>query len=65
MPWSSTKIIQIIIQDIKSCIQSNCKTKKIKSKLEGELKLAILKKAAYLKEMISKNSRKLKGKIGL
>ena len=30
----------------KSCIQNNCKTKKIKSKLESELKLAILKKAA-------------------
>ena len=30
----------------KKCVQNNCKTKKIKSKLEGELKLAILKKAA-------------------
>ena len=39
----------------KSCDQiNNCKTKKIKSKLEGELKLAILKKAALFEKMISK-----------
>ena len=37
--------LQILIFE-KSCIQNDCKTKKIKSKLEGELKLAILKKAA-------------------
>ena len=35
----------------KSCDQiNNCKTKKIKSKLEGELKLAILKKAALFEK---------------
>ncbi len=48
----------------KLCNQNNnCKTKKIKSKLEGELKLAILKKAALFekddfkkyKETIGKN----------
>ena len=39
--------IKVIVFE-KSCIQNNCKTKKIKSKLEGELKLAILKKAALL-----------------
>ena len=37
--------IQILVFE-KSCLQNDCKTKKIKSKLEGELKLAILKKAA-------------------
>ena len=35
----------------KLCVQNNnCKTKKIKSKLEGELKLAILKKAALFEK---------------
>ena len=34
----------------KSCMQNNCKTKKIKSKLEGELKLAILKKATLMEK---------------
>jgi hypothetical protein len=43
----------------KICLQSNCKTKKIKSKLEGEIKLAILKKAARLeKEDLVKTKEK-------
>tara|TARA_B100002019_G_scaffold283743_1_gene290527 strand:- start:477 stop:1049 length:573 start_codon:yes stop_codon:yes gene_type:complete len=50
----------------KSCVQNDCKTKKIKSKLEGELKLAILKKAALFerddfqkyKENVGKNKAK-------
>ena len=41
--------IQVLVFE-KSCIQNNCKTKKIKSKLEGELKLAILKKAALFEK---------------
>ena len=46
----------------KSCIQSNCKTKKIKSKLEGELKLAILKKAALFEKDDFKKYKETKGK---
>ena len=41
--------LQILIFE-KSCIQNDCKTKKIKSKLEGELKLAILKKATLMEK---------------
>ena len=46
----------------KSCTQNNCKTKKIKSKLEGELKLAILKKAALLEKEDFKKYKETKGK---
>ena len=46
----------------KSCIQNNCKTKKIKSKLEGELKLAILKKAALFERDDFKKYRETEGK---
>ena len=46
----------------KSCLQNNCKTKKIKSKLEGELKLAILKKAALLEKDDFKKFKETKGK---
>ena len=46
----------------KSCIQNNCKTKKIKSKLEGELKLAILKKAALFEREDFKKFKETKGK---
>ena len=46
----------------KSCIQNNCKTKKIKSKLEGELKLAILKKAALFEKDDFKKFKETKGK---
>ena len=47
----------------KLCAQNNnCKTKKIKSKLEGELKLAILKKAALFEKDDFKKYKKEKGK---
>ena len=46
----------------KSCIQNNCKTKKIKSKLEGELKLAILKKAALFEKDDFKKFKETTGK---
>ena len=46
----------------KSCIQSNCKTKKIKSKLESELKLAILKKAALFEKDDFKKYKETEGK---
>ena len=47
----------------KSCNQiNNCKTKKIKSKLEGELKLAILKKAALFERHDFKKYKEEKGK---
>ena len=47
----------------KSCMQNNCKTKKIKSKLEGELKLAILKKAALFENEEFKKYKETKGKF--
>ena len=46
----------------KSCIQNNCKTKKIKSKLEGELKLAILKKAALFERDDFQKYKETEGK---
>ena len=46
----------------KSCELNNCKTKKIKSKLEGELKLAILKKAALFEREDFKKFKETKGK---
>ena len=53
--------IQVLVFE-KSCLQNNCKTKKIKSKLEGELKLAILKKAALLEKDDFKKFKETKGK---
>ena len=53
--------IKIIVFE-KSCIQNNCKTKKIKSKLESELKLAILKKAALFERDDFKKYKETKGK---
>ena len=47
----------------KTCMQNNCKTKKIKSKLEGELKLAILKKAALFEKDDFKKYKETKGKF--
>ena len=46
----------------KTCLQNNCKTKKIKSKLEGELKLAILKKAALFEKDDFKKYKETEGK---
>ena len=53
--------IQVIVFE-KSCVQTNCKTKKIKSKLESELKLAILKKAALFEKDDFKKFKEEKGK---
>ena len=53
--------LQVLVFE-KSCVQSNCKTKKIKSKLEGELKLAILKKAALLERDDFKKYKETEGK---
>ena len=54
--------IKILVFE-KLCAQNNnCKTKKIKSKLEGELKLAILKKAALFEKEDFKKYKKTKGK---
>ena len=46
----------------KTCQQNNCKTKKIKSKLQGELKLAILKKAALFEKDDFKKYKETEGK---
>ena len=53
--------LQVIVFE-KSCVQNDCKTKKIKSKLESELKLAILKKAALFEKDDFKKYKKEKGK---
>ena len=53
--------IKIIVFE-KSCIQNNCKTKKVKSKLESELKLAILKKAALFEKDDFKKYKDTDGK---
>ena len=54
--------IQVLVFE-KICSQSNnCKTKKIKSKLEGELKLAILKKAALFEKDDFKKFKETEGK---
>ena len=53
--------IKVLIFE-KSCMQNNCKTKKIKSNLEGELKLAILKKAALFEKEDFKKFKETKGK---
>ena len=42
--------LQILVFEKKCDTNNDCKTKKIKSKLEGELKLAILKKAALFEK---------------
>jgi len=53
--------LEVIVFE-KSCIQNNCKTKKIKSKLESELKLAILKKAALFERDDFKKYKETEGK---
>ena len=53
--------IQVLVFE-KSCINNDCKTKKIKSKLEGELKLAILKKAALFEREDFKKYKETEGK---
>ena len=53
--------IQVIVCE-KSCVQNDCKTKKIKSKLESELKLAILKKAALFERDDFQKYKETEGK---
>ena len=53
--------IQVLVFE-KTCMQNNCKTKKIKSKLESELKLAILKKAALFERDDFKKYKETVGK---
>ena len=54
--------IQVLVFEKKCTQNNNCKTKKIKSKLEGELKLAILKKAALFEKDDFKKYKETKGK---
>ena len=54
--------VQILVFEKKCDTNNNCKTKKIKSKLEGELKLAILKKAALFEKDDFKKYKETKGK---
>ena len=53
--------IRVIVFE-KSCVQNDCKTKKIKSKLESELKLAILKKAALFERDDFQKYKETEGK---
>ena len=54
--------IKILVFE-KLCSQNNnCKTKKIKSKLESEIKLAILKKAALFERDDFKKYKETEGK---
>ena len=53
--------IRILVFE-KTCVLNNCKTKKVKSKLEGELKLAILKKAALFEKEGFEKYKETKGK---
>ena len=54
--------IKVVVFE-KLCVQNNnCKKKKIKSKLEGELKLAILKKAALFERDDFKKYKETEGK---
>ena len=53
--------IRILVFE-KTCVLNNCKTKKVKSKLEGELKLAILKKAALFERDDFKKYKDTEGK---
>ena len=60
--------IQVLVFEKKCDTNNNCKTRKIKSKLEGELKLAILKKAALFEKddfKKYKETNKKKGKSSL
>tara|TARA_B100000214_G_C23405150_1_gene373496 strand:- start:279 stop:500 length:222 start_codon:yes stop_codon:yes gene_type:complete len=54
--------IKVLIFE-KVCNENNkCKTSKVKSKLEGELKIAILKKAALFEKDDFKKYRETEGK---
>ena len=54
--------IKVLVFEKKCFQDNNCKTKKIKSKLEGELKLAILKKAALFEKDDFKKYKETEGK---
>tara|TARA_Y100000817_G_scaffold223970_1_gene177015 strand:+ start:185 stop:748 length:564 start_codon:yes stop_codon:yes gene_type:complete len=54
--------IKILVFEKICAENNNCKTKKVKSKLEGELKLAILKKAALFEKDDFKKYKETKGK---
>ena len=54
--------IQVLVFEKKCDTNNNGRTKKIKSKLEGELKLAILKKAALFEKDDFKKYKETKGK---
>ena len=54
--------IKVLVFEKKCDTNNNCNTKKIKSKLEGELKLAILKKAALFEKDDFKKYRETEGK---
>jgi len=54
--------IKILVFEKKCDQGNNCKTKKVKSKLEGELKLAILKKAALFEKEDFKRYKETEGK---
>ena len=54
--------VKVLVFEKKCDLNNICKTRKIKSKLEGELKLAILKKAALFEKDDFKKFKKTKGK---
>ena len=54
--------IKVLVFEKKCDTNNNCNTKKIKSKLESELKLAILKKAALFEKDDFKKYRETEGK---
>ena len=54
--------VKILVFEKKCDQNNNCKTKKIKSKLESELKLAILKKAALFEKEDFKRYKETEGK---
>ena len=60
--------IKVLVFEKECDTNNNCKTKKVKSKLEGEIKLAILKKAALFEKddfKKYKETNKKKGKSSL
>ena len=54
--------IKVLVFEKICAENNNCKTKKVRSKLEGELKLAILKKAALFEKDDFKKYKETKGK---
>ena len=54
--------IKVLVFEKTCTTENNYKTKKVKSKLEGELKIAILKKAALLEKDDFKKYRETEGK---